>query len=688
MLIITYIITAIFVLTGFQFLKITGIFFGICYLPGLTLIALIKKDRLEIGDLALAFPCAIGLSSLLTLILLYAGVHVQFIAYTIYGIAACFVLLYILIHKELPRITIKLSDGDIKFLVIAFLMTLMFSIPLISDRLAISAHGFHHLSIVTSVINGFFPPDNPGLGGAAINYHWGYHSLIAAISFPINFHPLYAFSTLNIMSLFFIFCLSYRSAKSFGISETYCYLVPLALIGLMRSDAGFFVAKKLFSGNLPLVQNIFESPMELLTSWVWGVSYLDTRLFFMNKFYNANNMPLGICIMFAFFLIILLLEEKKNSTDRNTLFLILAVVLTALSITYPFFLIIPLLFAPIWSGILFWTNRGSFRVRLKEALHLMIPCIIAAIIAVPYLLALSSGGNVLTMGKSFSEVKFIYWNDQIIRNLIVFLLPLPLISVGFWVAFKQFAFSRKMLFLLSGIILCMLLSIFLRLRFYNDAKFSFILSYFFSFLFVFSLLHLIPLFSQKWLRRCIMVSFIVFLLTTPLLTEAVYICSSRFSDTTYAFSGKHVIFNQDESRNEAYAWIRDNTPPNSLLLLPYLTAPYTGPAQNINYMPAALSERSLFIIEDVYAYIYPEYKNRVAMRDKLFNDYKNPQMIQYFASLNRPVYLLLEEGYPDPLFVDIKFDQIPENATEEFVPVFRNDRQRVYLISYSVSKSL
>ena len=159
MLIITYIITAIFVLTGFQFLKITGIFFGICYLPGLTLIALIKKDRLEIGDLALAFPCAIGLSSLLTLILLYAGVHVQFIAYTIYGIAACFVLLYILIHKELPRITIKLSDGDIKFLVIAFLMTLMFSIPLISDRLAISAHGFHHLSIVTSVINGFFPPD-------------------------------------------------------------------------------------------------------------------------------------------------------------------------------------------------------------------------------------------------------------------------------------------------------------------------------------------------------------------------------------------------------------------------------------------------------------------------------------------------------------------------------------------------
>ncbi len=232
----------------------------------------------------------------------------------------------------------------------------------------------------------------------------------------------------------------------------------------------------------------------------------------------------------------------------------------------------------------------------------------------------------------------------------------------------------------------MLLSIFLRLKLYNEEKFSFILSYFFSFLFVFSLVYLIPLFSKQWLKRSIVVASIAFLLSTPLITEAAFLCSTWFSDKTYAFSGKHVFFNQDESRNEAYAWIRDNTPPKSLLLLPYVITPYSnGPAQNMNYRPAALSERSLFVIKDTYALIHPEYKNRMDMREKLFHDYKNPQMIQYFASLDRPVYLLVEEGYADPLFEDVKLDQIPEKASEAFVPVFSNDRQRVYLISYSVS---
>ena len=141
------------------------------------------------------------------------------------------------------------------------------------------------------------------MGGTAISYHWGFHSLVAAISFPSDFHPLRIFSTLNIISLFFILCVSFRSAKLLGISERFCYLVPLTLIGIMRSDAVIFFIQKALSGVFPPVQNIASAPLNTLTSWVWGVSYLDTRLFFMNKFYNANNMPLGMCHLYSFYLI-------------------------------------------------------------------------------------------------------------------------------------------------------------------------------------------------------------------------------------------------------------------------------------------------------------------------------------------------------------------------------------------------
>ncbi|HDH05632.1 MAG TPA: hypothetical protein ENH01_07960 [Nitrospirae bacterium] len=687
MLIILYIITAALVLAGFQPLKIAGIFFSICYLPGLTLFALIKKDALKIEDMILSFPVSVGISGLLTLGLLYIGVHVKFIAYIIYGITGFILLFHVIKYKKSPPLTISLSGREIRFIIIAFLATLAFSIPVISERIAISAHGFHHLSMVTRIFNGFFPPENPGMGGAAIGYQWGYHALVAAISFPANFHPLRVFSTFNVMSLFFIFCIVYRSAKSFDIPEGYCYLAALALIGLMRSDAGIFYAWNLFSGSFPPVQNTASAPLNLLTSWVWGVSYLDTRLFFMNKFYNANNMPVGICFVFALFLILLLLQEEKiKSVHRKIYTALLAPVLVALAVTYAFFLIIPLLLVPVWAGVLFLTNNGSYRDKFGESFRLIVPCAIAAVITVPYLSLISGGNSVVTAGRSVGEFKFIYLNVQTIRNLIVFLLPSPLIIAGFWFAFKRFAFSRRFLFLLSGTLICLLLSVFLRLNWSNSAKFSFILSFFFAFLFVFSLAYILPLFSNIWLKRGVTACITVFLLATPVITEAAYICSPWFRDTTYAFNGRYVVFARDKSRNEAYTWIRDNTPPDALLLLNYYATPYAPGgitiAQIFSYRPVALSERSLFVIKDVYAYLLPEYEERVKIRKQFFKNPQSAEVKQYVMSLNRPVYLLVEEGYEDPLMKGVEFDNVPEYPGLPFVLVYRNDKQRVYRLQF------
>lgn len=687
MLIIVYIITALLVLTGFQPLKITGIFFGICYLPGLSLFALIKKDVLKMEDLILAFPGSIGISSLLTLGLLYAGVHIKFIAFIIFGLTGLSLLFHVVKYKKSPPLNIELSAGEARFLVGAILLTLLFSIPIISERISISHHGFHHLSIVTRIFNGFFPPDNPGMGGTAIGYQWGYHAFVAAISFPANYHPLRIFSILNIMSLFFILSLAYRSAKSFGFSEGYSHLVPLTLIGLMRSDASIFYVRNLIADSFPQVQNIASAPMNLLSSWVSGVSYLDTRLFFMNKFYNANNMPIGLCLVFAFFFILLLMSDgKKKNSHENIYLIFLSLTLIGLAITYAFLLIIPLIFVPVWSVVLFITGPGSYRERLWESFKLIIPCIIAAVIVTPYILLVASVNSVVTAGQSVSEFKFIYLNEQTIKNLIVFLLPSPFIIAGFWYAFKRFAFSRKFLFLMSGSVVFLLLSVFLRLNWSNSAKFSYILLFFFSFLFVFSISNIISFFSNIWLKRGAVACIVLFLSATPIITESAYIFSPWFRDTTYTFKDRQVVFAQDKSRNEAYEWIRNNTSTDALLLLPYYATPYAPGgitiAQTFSYRPVALSERSLFVIKDVYAYLLTEYKERVNMRKLLFEDPKDPSVRQYIASLNRPVYLLIEDVFEDPVMAGVEFDIAPEGLGEEFLLEFKNEKQRVYRLEF------
>ena len=684
MLIIVYFIILFLSLTGYSLFSAIGIIAALCYLPGLVVIATFKRGDLVFEDMILSFPVSLCISSLLTLIFLYTGIQISYIAYLIYAVTGLIVLVNSITCKGVKA---KVTGAEIIFIIMALLATFLFSIPIFSERIAISHHGFHHFSLVTSILNGFFPPDNPGLGGTLIGYHWGYHAFIAALSYPMNINPLRVFSILNIISLFFIFCIAYRSAKAFGLSEGFCWIVPIALFGLMRSDAVIYFANNLISGEFPPVLETASAPLNLLTSWVWGVPYLDTRLFFMNKFYNANNMPVGLCLIFAFFLIILLRQEEKAENQKRYLMANLTFVLAALAFNYAFFLIIPLIFVPVWVVILFFTSSGNFINRSRDGLELIVPCIVAAAVSAPYLWVVASGGSVLTAGEDVSSFKFFYLNVQTIKNLIVFLLPSPFILAGFWLVYKQFLFSRKSLFLFSGTLIFIILSVFLRLNWSNSAKFSFILSFFFSFPFVLSLKYISAMSLNRWLSRTMIGIIVISLLSTPLLTEAAYLRSQWFNDDTYAFQGKHLVFSRDRPRNEAYDWIRNNTSVDSLMLLPFFAMPQAPGgitiAQDFSYRPSALTERSLFVIKDVYAYVSPEFNERTIIRELLFSDPRNNRVRKYLMTVKRPVYLLEEDTYGDSLLYGVKFNRRPEHSSDIFHLVFNNDRQRVYKIHYN-----
>lgn len=676
MLIILYITTAILVFSGFHPLIIAGIFFGICYLPGLAMFALVKKESLQFEDLVLAFPVSIGISSLLTLSFLYAGVHVKFVSYIIIGIIGFMILMSLIKYKKLPLFNVKLSGGEIRFVVVAFLMTLVFSIPVLSERIAVSAHGLHHFTLVTQILNGVFPPENPGLGGTTVSYHWGYHAFVAALSYPTDFNPLRIISVLNVISLFLIFCIAYSTAKYLDFSEWNRYLVVLALMGLMRSDAVIFLANKLSSGYLMSLRQIsFPEirPSEILQSWIWGggASWFDRRMFFLNIFYNANTMPLGIALCLSYFLFLLIHLRKIHEHENKKINMVfLSLLIIAGCIIYPPLAIIPLLHAPIWVSFALLSKRTDFKTRFKEALEILIPYVLAVVIVSPYLLSVSSNTS-----EPIIRIKF---GDQSIKNLVAYWLPMPVIVAGVLFSFKKLP-SKIFYFLIVAVSLCLSLSIFTEVALWNSEKFAFTMSFFFALFFVSAISSLLHLISKRWLKIILFASIILFLLITPIITEAAYIISPWFRDHTYSFSGRHVLYAQDTERNEAYSWIRNNTPPEALVMLTYVeTTDPDNIAQNSTYEPAALTERNLFVVKDWYTFSNPEYTKRVSIREKLLMNYSDPEVRGFFNSLNRPVYLLVEDKLPPMYLTEKIFHDFPDNP-EGFLLVFSNKRQRVYL---------
>jgi hypothetical protein len=115
-------------------------------------------------------------------------------------------------------------------------------------------------------------------------------------------------------------------------------------------------------------------------------------------------------------------------------------------------------------------------------------------------------------------------------------------------------------------------------------------------------------------------------------------------------------------------------------MLPYVeTSDPDQIAQNITYEPAAITERNLFVVKDWYTLPNPEYIKRVSIRQKVLSNYNDIDVRNYFTSLNRPIYLLVEEKLPPMYYTDEIFNNFPDDP-EGFILVFRNEKQRVYLL--------
>lgn len=683
-LIVIYISSLLLILIGIEPLKAVGIILSISYLPGFCLFTLVKSEKIEFEDLILVFPCSIGISSILIFGLLFLNISIHYIPTIIYILTGFAVVFYIITRSvNKPYIHIEVTKSEIIFCLFALLITLLLTIPVLiaPNGEATSSHGFLHSSLVAQVLNGIFPPENPGLGGTSIGYYWGFHTFIAALTTQTHFHQFHIMFVLNVVSFFMVFCISYSFTKLFGLSEGFRYIMPFAVIGLMRSDAGIFFIAKLLSGNLMPVEIMTLSPTppsDFLETWFKGVPWYDPRMLFLHKLYNVSGMLSGINLCLAYFMILLLLLRKKL-TDNKIYLVSISNVIIACVLIYPPLAIIPLLHAPIWVSFIFLSQRHSLKEKGREALQILSPYIIAMLLVSPYLLFIMKNGSA-GQGRTLSLDLY----AQSIKNLIVFWMPIPVIISGIWIAIKRFAFSRELYFLLISTLLCFILSVFARLPFDNSYKFNYILVFFFALYFVFALAHWAPLLANRWYKHFIAAGIIIFFLLNSLIIGASYIVSFFPDAYQYTFSSGHLMYVKDKLKNEAYEWIRKNTPPEALIMLGFTETNMPCCGFNNNYITAAFAERNLYVIKDKdFTMRNPEYKKRIWFREELFQNPEDPAVIDYFTSLNRPVYLLLDENFPDGRFkIEDRFKKFPENPGERFLMVFHNKKQRIYRINY------
>jgi len=419
-------------------------------------------------------------------------------------------------------------------------------------------------------------------------------------------------------------------------------------------------------------------PSDILESWLYGLSWLDTRLLYIRKFYNVTGMPLAISLCYTYLLLLLLMLKMKSNKD-SIYIIAIAIVITACFFNYPPLAIFLLVHAPLWACFIFFSSHGALRDKIRETLKIALPYIIALLIVGPYLLFVIKSRGVSSSGQG-TIFGFDFY-DQSLKNMVVFLVPLPVIIGGVWIAYKKLSFSREYIFLCIGTALCLGLTVFTRWTFNNSYKFNYIQTFFFAFFFVYAITGWSFLHAKRWLNRFITIGIVIILLLAPFVIVASYIGASFYTEYRYAFSGKHFIYAQDALKNEAYVWIRENTPQNALIMLSYVETPWPCCGLNNNYEVAAIAERNLYVIKDTdYTTSNPEYAKRIMFREKLFDNPKAPSVAEFFISLNRPVYLLVEEDLPDRFLVEDRFKNFPENPGEPFVLLFSNERQRVYLV--------
>ena len=444
------------------------------------------------------------------------------------------------------------------FVFIPGLIAILFSV-----RVQLSIHGAFHLGYIYQILNGLAPPENPVLPGYAANAYWMFHALVATLSEISRTPPPLVAAFVNIGAL---------------IVSLYWIRKILGLLGLSNRNplvTSFYSLLILFSSNL-------LGSMHLVLNYILNKGYSnigfienegfrimilggDWRLVnLMRKYLNFSGFTLGVAF-FIFALYISLLIAKGRFSSWNII-LLAAAVSGALMfhtttgvyalVIMPISLLLTMIITERDKIVSYFNNT-----KFSEILVLLV---LSAFLLIPALFYTYEAASAMP-AKTQIGGAFAY-NLLSILHSVYPLIPLSLLGIYLYYGKKR---NTILLLCIISALGCAL-SLPLDLPGHNQYKFIYLTVIAFSLLSLFALDYIYFEYRGRlsYLAKIVFIAVFVILSLNVILSGSAYLASHRFTDDSWYYEKGNIVMKEGGRFNDSYEWIRDNTPPDTVVILP------------------------------------------------------------------------------------------------------------------------
>jgi hypothetical protein len=229
-----------------------------------------------------------------------------------------------------------------------------------------SYHSLMHAGIVYQILNGNIPPAAPLVGGYPLKYPWGPHLLVAGMSRVFDVSPLTSFAFLNVAAILLVILLVHRISRLMVNDETANILsVVVAVFGVSLL------------------------PYPILSFLQIKVPAAPKGIPVFSKFTNVNALPLGLVfILLSLFSALQLLRRPRAR---------LGVVLMLVSVVgtgFFYFPFLPGLVAGVGAActvILLLRKTSEVTWEIRPAIVVIATLIVGIVVLVPYLTQIGGG---------------------------------------------------------------------------------------------------------------------------------------------------------------------------------------------------------------------------------------------------------------------------------------------------------
>ncbi|MDI6809249.1 MAG: hypothetical protein QME66_09745 [Candidatus Eisenbacteria bacterium] len=622
---------------------------GLAFIPGLTLLLVMKKRHTGILELFVLVTCLSPVFSGTTVLLL-SHFGLAFKTSTDVAVVVFSAVSLVLLLKD--RFKFSKADGNSgAVMLISILFSLVpAAILLLNPNLRIRDDSWFHAAITHEILDFGIPPTDPFFYGIKLLYFWFYHVYLGALCVSGGPSPFSVMAILNVHFFLAMACAAYLFSKNF-VSGIRRYVSSLLLLFFGMNPLGaVFLLLGCSLGKTHGIDVFKELIFGGASTTLLGLcprGYLHASLAFgMDKFLIGTAFSIGMVLSLAF---LWKASSYLRSGALEDLFLAALCLLGAIL----FHTVAGLATFFVSAGALFllivFSRMRHAKVTPGRATFLLIASILPVLVSSPYLLSVMVGKGGGQIGGLDLNGAFL-WSTALSGLLFWILAPR---SISFLVGKRGGAFIA--LWMLGLLVFGFLVP----LPFGNESKF---ISLLFVPLSIASGWFLYELFRGGFFRKLAGFCLVLSLIATNFLAIFAFLIDKGPE------RGGRAVFSHDE--RSAYEWISRYTRRDALFL------DSEGRSELVVTGP-----RRLLWGGDSFAvgwgYSTPEMQKRKAVVTELFEEGRvSPGMIGFLGNFHTPVYVVWRKDD-----VGERLWQVPDGNAGLFTKVYENPLIKLYRLN-------